>query len=712
MAQQLKMMENYRLLQNKKLILLLGLLVILNGVFFLYSQSRKEEVSIDPSARNEYLSGYRDYVESVIEGAGKVQDFSVFSSDENSFSVQDAARIADAYRRVENVSLQAGNDTPVIQLINDKAAGYVSLVMVLLIAFAQAREQQGGVSRILYASAQGRGILGFKRCISICVSAAVIHLVNLSVVLCLAVLDSGGGVGFGRSAQSIALFRDVTYPLSVSGLLFWYYLISAFAIALIGILLWTLASCILNRAVSALAAGVFLLLEYYWKGAITFQSSWKLLKCVNVLEYLDTGEYLFGYYNINCFGKAVNLLLVIKAGMALLFLIFSGTGILAFAKRPQNGGRVRSGKRSIRFRQIHRLQEIYNLKAAELYKMLIENRGIWVAALLLLVVAGIVKPRFMAYNETEQYVNRFYEEYSGKITDAVYDHLDAEHRRAEQIYEEYDRVYALYRDGKADKTEYYRAQGKLREAKITEDDLALIEAEISRAGELEKTRGIQIELVSSAGYDKLLGSAGERTMQRTAVAALLAIAVLMSGSFRCEESSRMRILLRSAARGREELFCAKETGAFAVTVFLVLLLNGVNIYYLAAQFGMERIFAPVQSIALMQDFPFPISILAYIAGMLVLRAGIFALIAELLLYLSVLADQRVLLLAFAGIVIVPVLTGQSGGAVMGAFSLFPLLDVNGIVIGTVGRAAEFVKLILILAAFFAVRAAARKKWCG
>ena len=764
-------MECYRFFYHKKILLLFAALFLLNGALFLreqlsgssYIEIREEtdfrlklsealsvrsdterteylaaaEAYADSESRRnalmeiaaqaEYLRGYEDYVQGILAGAERISGFSVFDSESSGFSKQNAENTVRAYKRVEGVSVVPGNDKPLVQLIGYRYLFVFPLVMVILTAFVMARGQKNGMPQVIYSSAGGRFKLGVKRCICLCASSFLLHALCL-LQLCLLSVRLYGEIDFGRSIQSIELFSDVTYCISTAGFVFHFYLITSFAIAIIGVFVWMCISLIPHTAVAALAVSAFLLAEQSFAGSLTLQHSLRYLKYMNVLEYLRTDEYLFHYYGFGIFGGAVGLLTVIKAGMIAFFLLFSISGTAAFLSRPSGGGRIKAFFQSVSHFIGPYVKSVDICKAVdkpkryvgkccrlfpmELYKTLVCNKGVWVLLFLAFAASGIVTERTRVFTETEQYIHDFYEKYAGTVTEEMREYLLSERETAEFLVREYKRIYELYREGKTEKAEYYKAEAAAREAGIALQGLDFIDSEVRRADALKEARGIQICLFDTAGYQRLFTEAGANTQRKIAVFALLSQMVLLSGSFQYEETSQMVRLLRSAPNGRTGLFRAKRKCAVVLSVFVTVLFYAIHIYAAAEQYGLPELSAPVQSVKTLQDFPLPVSLFVYLTGINAARIIVYALAGVCLFQLSAVLEQKALLIGATMIVIVPVLLERTGHAVWEKLSLFELFNVNGIVTGRAEPAWTFGKLAVLLAVLIGTGALSRKNWRG
>lgn len=742
--------EGYHFRYNKKILFLMLALFLLNGVCFLQQQFRqnsyhkiKEETSfrlqllrevqgMDMTGKEEYISDrlnghnseeyknvclellaqmehittYDAYLMHVIEESERVSRFSVFAADSSDFSKQNAANVLRAYKRLAGSRLLVGNDKPIVQFMEYRLWIYLSVIMTILGAFMLIRERGTGITQIIYSSPRGRLQLGIRRWGFICLSAFICTGLNMLVVWFLSMYLYGGGIEIGRSIQSIGMFSDVTSQVSVSGFLLQYYLTAALAVAVLGVFVWMVMNLIPNTILSLLIVVVGFLFEYQCARSITLQSNWRFLKYINLLEYLHMEDYLFKYYDLNCFGRAVPLLLFVVSGIFVLFLGFSVVGILAFGVRSV-------GKwRKLKLPEVFcRLQEYYNLCAAELYKILFCRKGIFVILVMFFAVFEMISEKNIAYTDVEQYVNGFYDRYEGPLTEEVYQYIESESEYVKSIYEQYEKTYQSYQNGEADKFALFSAEAELKQAKIVEEGLLKIQAEIERAEGLEQEKGIRICLMNSEGYDMLFGIAGKITQRNIIVLCLLCMVFMFSGNLKYEQNCKISYLLRSTAKGRKELLHAKEIAILLVTLLIACILYGVQFYNMKIQYGLPIVSAPIQSIGSLHSFPFRISILTYMSGVFILRCVLYMLIADLLLYLSVQVEQKMMIIAFSIIVIIPMILGRMS-VMVDKFSCYDLLNVNEMILGETSRLFVLLKLAVLLVIVVVVRISAVKKWCG
>lgn len=698
-------MEIYRLFHNRKLLYALLGLLMLNVGLFLYENSQVDSEYVNQlvSEQGMHRNTYAEYVNEVIDDAKSMVDSPLFVLQNSEFSKQNAKNIAKAYERIVDIEVMDGNDIPVIAFLDFLPMIYISIIMIVLIAFDAVRDQRKGMDLLLYTSSKGRCLLGIRRCAYIVFISCVIVAVNMLVILLLSVYKYGGEIIWERSIQSISLFRDFTYDVSILGFLIRYYGLMVAGISIIGLFVWACMSLCSNMLVATLVLSGVSIMEYNWKVNVTAQSNFNLLKYVNVIEVLDVEDYLFKYYDINIGGNAVNLLGVIIIGLLSFVVCFSLLGIYAFMKRTSSN-RVRWNTALLE--KVHILQEHYSLILTELHKVLIFNKGILVIAISIMIALGIVNQRTIVYTEEEQYVNTFYETYSGKITSEVYEFIENEHLWITSVYENFGLAFEEYKSGQISEIEFLKVQAELRLAQIAEKGLMKIDAEISRAELLEEERGIKIQLLNNFGYNKLFGIDGKSTQKGIMISCLLAFAILFSGNFTFEKSSQNTYLLRASCRGRIELMHTKEVTVVLIGLLIFYIMHLIHIYYVSIQYGLPNIMAPVQSIAILQNFPVEVSILDYSIIVLIVRIIVYLVMALCLLYCSLIVEQKHVLAFFSIVFILPILLDVS------MISCFDLLSLNGVVIGLDSLYLVMVKGGIIIVGAIVTRRIAYKKWCG
>jgi hypothetical protein len=195
------------------------------------------------------------------------------------------------------------------------------------------------------------------------------------------------------------------------------------------------------------------------------------------------------------------------------------------------------------------------------------------------------------------------------------------------------------------------------------------------------------------------------------VLSLLCMVLLFSGSFQYEKHSQMVSLLRTTARGRQPFIRAKRRSFIFILICIVGILYGVQLYYTARQYGLSQVFAPVQSIQILNSFPLKWNILSYAIVLVIVRVLFYLLIADLLLQLSVLMDQKIVIIAFVGLMILPIILGQSGNALFDKISYFNLLNINEMVLGQASIILELIKAGVLLGILILARIMAIRKWC-
>ena len=693
-------MEFFRLIHNKKIMLALLILILFNAGLFIYQQLTLNSydeymemrdyrtkiydeiedmpyseielflteqiekyyesdfefyVIYDVIAQIEYIDSYDEYVTDVIKNAENIINFSIFNTDNRTYSKQNVESTVSAYERLTDISLEIGNDNPVEYfLYNNRYMVYISTIMMLILVFQNSRESKPGLSQIIYSSSGGRGRLAAKRLVFIIFSSLIICGTNCAINFIISIFLYGGKINLSRSLQSIEIFKDFTYEISVAGYLLRLYILMTLALVVISVFIWTVASLIKHTVLSLLVLTTVFFMEYSFLGRITLQSNLKLLKCINFFEFLNVYDYTAEYYNLSLFGNAVNIVLFTKTVMIILLIVFILVGIYTFFIRPQTNFFKCSflGKFIKRIKiLIYQFQNIYNMTVAELYKMLIVNKGIIVFAVALFALISSFTIRNIKYTDTEAYVNSFYEEYSGAISNEIYDYIESEHEKATEIYENYYLQLELYEKGEAAISDLGGAEYRLQTADTIEEGLSIIEDEISRINQINEKLNINASLINNRAYNKLFGSAGYETQRYIIIICLLFIVLIFSGGFRYEEKNQIISLLRSTAGGRKRLLNAKERSSFIMVSITTTIIYLIHFIYTSWQYGISGLLSPVQSILILQDFPFKINIATYLIGIWIIRLFIYSVLTEIVLYLSIYIDQRIIVTGFSILIV-------------------------------------------------------------
>lgn len=400
----------------------------------------------------------------------------------------------------------------------------------------------------------------------------------------------------------------------------------------------------------------------YW--GISANSWLSILKYVNIIGFLHTGDMMAVYRNIGLYGFPVSYITVgIVFFIVVGILLFSGTvfffcdqKIISHAKRHI----LPRGKRQRKIRA-------YHLFYGETKKVLYYQR----VFLMVIIFAGVIW-----WNYTP--VHSLYEDESD-----VY-------------YKEYvDQVSGPYTKDSAQKIKQWREERLALEKQIhkekrkaaTDELKSIVESGYTK--ERKRTEGFQVlmdhlgyisgipngGLFYERGYEQLTGY--EMAWKRDAMLALegvLMVILTVAGIYSREYETGMMRLLRTTSWGREELRSTKVLIGVGIVTVIYGIIYGSEFYRILSAFGTKGWSCSVASMSHMPMYLSGLAVVDYLALILVMRYLGFLLVMAAVYLISSRAESFIMTVVYSiSIFALPLVLYLSGVKVLKYVLLNPLL---------------------------------------
>ncbi len=400
----------------------------------------------------------------------------------------------------------------------------------------------------------------------------------------------------------------------------------------------------------------------YW--GISANSWLSILKYVNIIGFLHTGDMMAVYRNIGLYGFPVSYITVgIVFFIVVGILLFSGTvfffcdqKIISHAKRHI----LPRGKRQRKIRA-------YHLFYGETKKVLYYQR----VFLMVIIFAGVIW-----WNYTP--VHSLYEDESD-----VY-------------YKEYvDQVSGPYTKDSAKKIKQWREERLALEKQIhkekrkaaTDELKSIVESGYTK--ERKRTEGFQVlmdhlgyisgipngGLFYERGYEQLTGY--EMAWKRDAMLALegvLMVILTVAGIYSREYETGMMRLLRTTSRGRQELRSAKLWIGVGIVTVIYGIIYGSEFYRILSAFGTKGWSCSVASMSHMPMYLSGLAVVDYLALILVMRYLGFLLVMAAVYLISSRAESFIMTVVYSiSIFALPLVLYLSGVKVLKYVLLNPLI---------------------------------------
>lgn len=600
-----------------------------------------DEVRLDYVAVNNlltqtaYLDGYDDYLDTIRANKEKMLSFSIFN-DPDSFSGRNIVKTADEFEALKGVSLTLGVDGAISAFMSFSITDYLLLAVLMMICISFLDERKKGLWSVVHAAPNGRLRLALGRT-GILLGVSVIGVLLLyGSNLLLGFSVYGGMEDLGRAAQSVELLGKMPMVCSVGQFLLMFLLFKIGATFLVALLLWLIFTAINNVKYTIIAAAGVLAVEYSLYSFLPVQSGFNLLKYFNIFTYISLSDLYTNYLNIDLFGYPVGICAVSQYACLPLILILSVVCIMIHCYiRPAAGkdlfGRFVYGINRITDWFLRR----FRLLGMELHKTLSIQKGILIVVLFLYLVSGLpFTVKIPVTDQTDAVARQYTAELAGIITDDTL-------LRIEEIQTELDNTIAAhkqallqYESGEMEYPQYDVFAREADAARIKSNGLGVVRQRVEELRSLGEEKGFTPWLIEESPYKGTYGDEARGNQQSAALVAMLAVVLLLAGSFVYETQSGINFLLASTQRGRKALLRRKISMAAILTTIVWAVTYGLEFHAFLGICDTGTFAASVQNLSILEDFPLRCSMGAFLVGIYMFRWGALFTCAMLTMLLS------------------------------------------------------------------------------
>ncbi len=634
------MLELKRILWNGKTLLLFGILLLLHGIFFVFQCNEEKSITPVGEELTAYLDGYDAYMTSVQDNVSMMKENPLFSADD-SFVYRNLIKTGEDYAKISDVTPVEGENRGVMAVLQFTLSTFILLLVGVYIVLCFLAERQKGLYLLVRCTERGRTVLSLQRIGIMCLG-----VLGAAVILYGTILVIGNlvfpGCDMTRPVQSVPELGSVIGHYSIGEYLALYVFRKAIGCLFACLLLYFCMS--LFRSSFCIVAFFLLMLgEYALYAFIIPTGRWSVFKYINLYTYTFCGTDYANYYNLNVFGKPLNIV-----GTSDLF-VFVGTAVMVFVCMLQYARQYpRSEYRTLKVIEklrvfVSRHKPSCSLMTWEVKKVMFSQKGLFIMVLLIyLAYTASVESNYMDFRS--KYVVHWYEDFAGEITEesvqSMYDtrtemEEDIARWQASVLRLEENKMKNLMIGADTAMIERLIAglQDSIREneRQITGLNVVLTQAEDGLEYSLETGRTVM--LIDSGAYELLLHN-DKQTISRNYLYTLLTVVLVLSGIMACEKASHMEMMLHSLYKGRRQTLVRKILIMFGVCVVATLSIHLVQYFQIGEVLAFTDKEVLAQSIPCVRDFPFAITIGQYLYFIYAVRVATSILMGSAVMYLS------------------------------------------------------------------------------
>lgn len=531
----------------------------------------------------EYQNDYPAYIKSILKNAQNLSSKKLFSN-KTSYSYKSIQKSANDFSKNKNIKLSLVNDLPVSAVLNYQIGDFILILICVFMAISFVSEKN--VNLLINTCKNGRRILKMKQLpILILFSLFFSFAIYISeMLISLKIYDAP--MNLYALIQSTDIFSDCILHINFLQLFAIHILFKAIIASMIALAIWLFISLSSNIILVSAIAGVITSIELLLYKNISAQSNLSIFKTFNIFSLFDYRS-ISEYNLVSVFSKPVRAEKAVWIIVLLVIFIISAL-ILISANRNYP---IKSPKKA--FRVLHvlfdklsefyaKLQSVIYAGRFETFKIMHIGKGLLVVIAFLLIIGFNFNTNPLVFSSTEAFLNDYYEEYGGELSENVYKNIEKMRSEADAVESEYNFKSEQYASGEISLEEYELAAAKNEAYDTQRKAVDKLTEQIDRIESLSQ-KGIKPVLVNELGYNNLFYSQSNQTQ---ILILICAVVILFSSVFSIEKGSNMLILNHCSKNGRKQLYFKKiftvipKTFILTLVSYLSLILQNNYLYKL------------------------------------------------------------------------------------------------------------------------------------
>ena len=656
----------------------------------------------------EYQNDYPAYIKSILKNAQNLSSKKLFSN-KTSYSYKSIQKSANDFSKNKNIKLSLVNDLPVSAVLNYQIGDFILILICVFMAISFVSEKN--VNLLINTCKNGRRILKMKQLpILILFSLFFSFAIYISeMLISLKIYDAP--MDLYALIQSTDIFSDCILHINFLQLFAIHILFKAIIASMIALAIWLFISLSSNIILVSAIAGVITAIELLLYKNISAQSNLSIFKTFNIFSLFDYRS-ISEYNLVSVFSKPVRAEKAVWIIVLLIIFIISAL-ILISANRNYP---IKSPKKA--FRVLHvlfdKLSEFYaKLQSViydgrfETFKIMHIGKGLLVVIAFLLIIGFNFNTNPLVFSSTEAFLNDYYEEYGGELSEKVYKNIEKMRSEADAVESEYNFKSEQYASGEISLEEYELAAAKNEAYDTQRKAVDKLTEQIDRIESLSQ-KGIKPVLVNELGYNNLFYSQSNQTQ---ILILICAVVILFSSVFSIEKGSNMLILNHCSKNGRKQLYFKKiftvipKTFILTLVSYLSLILQNNYLYKLG------NMNANIHNLECLQEINLNLSIAEYIILNFIFEFIFVTVVGLIITSLSAFMPQLAVIIISACLFILPSALYMIDIYSAKEISTSYLLNFNALILDKGINIESFIMHYALIVFCIVMLVLSNRKWC-
>jgi hypothetical protein len=656
----------------------------------------------------EYQNDYPAYIKSILKNAQNLSSKKLFSN-KTSYSYKSIQKSANDFSKNKNIKLSLVNDLPVSAVLNYQIGDFILILICVFMAISFVSEKN--VNLLINTCKNGRRILKMKQLpILILFSLFFSFAIYISeMLISLKIYDAP--MNLYALIQSTDIFSDCILHINFLQLFAIHILFKAIIASMIALAIWLFISLSSNIILVSAIAGVITSIELLLYKNISAQSNLSIFKIFNIFSLFDYRS-ISEYNLVSVFSKPVRAEKAVWIIVLLVIFIISAL-ILISANRNYP---IKSPKKA--FRVLHvlfdklsefyaKLQSVIYAGRFETFKIMHIGKGLLVVIAFLLIIGFNFNTNPLVFSSTEAFLNDYYEEYGGELSEKVYKNIEKMRSEADAVESEYNFKSEQYASGEISLEEYELAAAKNEAYDTQRKAVDKLTEQIDRIESLSQ-KGIKPVLVNELGYNNLFYSQSNQTQ---ILILICAVVILFSSVFSIEKGSNMLILNHCSKNGRKQLYFKKiftvipKTFILTLVSYLSLILQNNYLYKLG------NMNANIHNLECLQEINLNLSIAEYVILNFIFEFIFVTVVGLIITSLSAFMPQLAVIIISACLFILPSALYMIDIYSAKEISASYLLNFNALILDKGINIGSFIMHYALIVFCIVMLVLSNRKWC-
>ena len=656
----------------------------------------------------EYQNDYPAYIKSILKNAENLSSKKLFSN-KTSYSYKSIQKSANDFSKNKNIKLSLVNDLPVSAVLNYQIGDFILILICVFMAISFVSEKN--VNLLINTCKNGRRILKMKQLpILILFSLFFSFAIYISeMLISLKIYDAP--MNLYALIQSTDIFSDCILHINFLQFFAIHILFKAIIASMIALAIWLFISLSSNIILVSAIAGVITSIELLLYKNISAQSNLSILKTFNIFSLFDYRS-ISEYNLVSVFSKPVRAEKAVWIIVLLIIFIISAL-ILISANRNYP---IKSPKKA--FRVLHvlfdklsefyaKLQSVIYAGRFETFKIMHIGKGLLVVIAFLLIIGFNFNTNPLVFSSTEAFLNDYYEEYGGELSEKVYKNIEKMRSEADAVESEYNFKSEQYASGEISLEEYELAAAKNEAYDTQRKAVDKLTEQIDRIESLSQ-KGIKPVLVNELGYNNLFYSQSNQTQ---ILILICAVVILFSSVFSIEKGSNMLILNHCSKNGRKQLYFKKiftvipKTFILTLVSYLSLILQNNYLYKLG------NMNANIHNLECLQEINLNLSIAEYVILNFIFEFIFVTVVGLIITSLSAFMPQLAVIIISACLFILPSALYMIDIYSAKEISASYLLNFNALILDKGINIGSFIMHYALIVFCIVMLVLSNRKWC-